>query len=199
MSQLLLGTRNAGKIAELKRLLIDLEDLELLTCSERRFAEVVETGETFLENALLKARGIMSETGLPVLAEDAGLEVAALGGAPGVYSARFAGLPVDYAANNHLLLDRLEGAEDRRARFVTVAVLLFPDGRIFVTTGTLAGTIGKRPIGEGGFGYDPVFVPDGESRTLAELSLDEKNRISHRMRAMKRMLPILRELLDRPS
>jgi XTP/dITP diphosphohydrolase len=199
MSQLLLGTRNAGKIAELRRLLLDVEGLELLTSSERPFAEVVETGKTFLENALLKAREIVSQTNLPVLAEDAGLEVAALGGAPGVYSARFAGLPVDYAANNRLLLERLEGVDDRRARFLTVAVLLLPDGREFVTTGTLAGTIGERPIGEGGFGYDPLFVPEGESRTLAELSLDEKNRISHRMRAMRRMLPILRELLGRSS
>jgi len=199
MRQLLLGTRNVGKTAELKSILCDIEGLELLTCADRSFSEVAETGETFLENALLKARGILTETGLPVLAEDAGLEVAALAGAPGVRSARFAGIPVDYGANNRLLLERLAEVEDRRARFVTVAALVLPDERVFVTTGVLEGAIGDRPIGEGGFGYDPLFVPDGESRTLAQLTLDEKNQISHRMRAMRLMLPILRELSDRPS
>jgi len=196
MRQLLLGTGNAGKIAELRRLLRPLERLELLTRDDRPFTEVEETGTTFLDNALLKARGVSAETGLPVLAEDAGLEVIALDGAPGVHSARFAGIPADHGANNELLLRRLAGVDDRRARFITVAVLLLPDGHAFVTTGVLAGTIGRAPIGERGFGYDPLFRPAGSERTLAELSLDAKNRISHRMRAMERMLPILREFVD---
>jgi len=196
MKQLLLGTGNTGKIAELRRLLRSLERLELLTHDDRPFTEVEETGATFLDNALLKARGVSAETGLPVLAEDAGLEVIALDGAPGVRSARFAGVPADHAANNELLLARLAGVDDRRARFITVAALLLPDGHAFVTTGVLAGTIGRAPVGERGFGYDPLFLPDGSERTLAELSLDEKNRISHRMRAMERMLPILREFVD---
>jgi len=196
MRELLLGTRNTGKIAELERLLGEVDGLALLTCADRPFSEVEETGETFLDNALLKARAILSETGLPVLAEDAGLEVAALGGVPGVRSARFAGTPVDYRANNDLLLERLDCVDDRRARFVAVAALLLPDGNAFVTTGVLAGTIGERLIGEGGFGYDPLFVPVGGSRTLAELPLEEKNRISHRMQAMRRLMPILRDLVD---
>jgi len=196
MRQLLLGTRNAGKIAEIERLLHDIENLKLLTISDRSFAEVDETGNTFLENALLKAREIGVETGWPVLAEDAGLEVFALDGEPGVRSARFAGLPVDYAANNNLLLKRLAGVGNRGARFVTVAALILPDGQVFVTTGVLPGTIAAAPVGEGGFGYDPLFVPDGDVRTLAEFSLEEKNRISHRMQAMRRMRPILRDLLD---
>ena len=195
MKRLLLGTRNAGKIEELTDLLRDIAGLEFLTLSERPFTEVEETGETFLENALLKARTIAEETGLPVLAEDAGLEVRALGGAPGVRSARYSGVPVDYARNNELLLERLEGVNDRCARFVAVAALQLPDGQIFVTTGLLAGSITETPSGAGGFGYDPLFVPAGCTRTLAEQSIEEKNRISHRMQAMRRMRPILQDLV----
>ena len=194
MKQLLLGTRNAGKIEEFKNLLGDIAGLELLTLSERPFAEVEETGKTFLENALLKARVIAEETGLAVLAEDAGLEVRALRGAPGVRSARYAGVPVDYARNNELLLERLASADDRGARFVAVAVLLLPDGQVFVTTGVLEGAIARSPTGAGGFGYDPLFVPVGSAQTLGEQSIDEKNRISHRMLAMRRMLPVLEDL-----
>jgi XTP/dITP diphosphohydrolase len=145
----------------------------------------------------LKANAIGVETGLPVLAEDAGLEVDALAGAPGVCSARFAGLPVDYAANNDLLLERLRGVGNRRARFVTVAILLLPDGRSFEARGTLHGTIAEAPSGTGGFGYDPLFVPDGMSRTLAEIGENEKNRISHRMRAIEQMRPILSKLVEK--
>jgi len=194
IERLLLGTRNRGKIAELRSLLSDLPDVELLTFEDLPFSEVEETGETFLDNALLKARSIVKETGLPVLAEDAGLEVFYLGGEPGVRSARYAGDGHDYSANNALLLERLRGVEDRRARFITVAVLILPDHQVFVTTGTLSGTIAHAPAGDGGFGYDPIFIPERMSRTLAEISLDEKNRISHRMRAMRRMGPIIADL-----
>lgn len=195
MTRLLLGTKNAGKIEEAVELLAGVDDLELLTFVDRPFSDVDETGETFLENALLKARTVSRETGLPVLAEDAGLEVAHLEGGPGVRSARFSGVPVDYARNNALLLARLRGAPDRRARFVTVAALQLPDGQVFVCSGVLPGTIAEAPSGEGGFGYDPLFVPDGAARTLAELSLAEKNRISHRRRAMARMRGILVDLI----
>jgi XTP/dITP diphosphohydrolase len=195
MHELLLGTRNPGKIAEIVHLLRDIDRLTLLTLAERPFDEVPEIGETFLDNALLKAGGIAAQTGLPVLAEDAGLEVSALDGAPGVRSARYAGLPVDYARNNELLLDRLKGVENRRARFVTVAVLQLPDGEVFVATGTLPGRIATEPAGTGGFGYDPLFVADGSDRTLAELSMAEKGRISHRMQALRRMRPILLDLI----
>ena len=194
MKQLLLGTRNAGKIEEFKDLLSDIAGLELLTFPERPFAEVEETGKTFLDNALLKARAIAEETGLAVLAEDAGLEVRALAGAPGVRSARYAGAPVDYARNNDLLLERLASVNDRGARFVAVAVLLLSDGQVFVTTGVLEGAIARSRTGAGGFGYDPLFVPVGSTRTLAEQSIDEKNRISHRMLAMRRMRPVLEDL-----
>jgi len=196
MERLLLGTRNKGKISEIRGLLSDLSGIELLTFEDIPFSEVEETGETFLDNALLKAGSIVREASLPVLAEDAGLEVFALGGEPGVRSARYAGEGHDYAANNALLLKRLQGVEDRRARFITVAILLLPDRQVFVTTGILPGTIARAPAGEGGFGYDPLFIPSGASRTLAQLSLAEKNRISHRMRAMRRMKPIIRDLVE---
>ncbi len=200
-NRLLLGTKNRGKILELSALLRGLRGLQLLTLDDHPFSDVEESGETFLENALLKARSISSEVRLPVLAEDAGLEVAALGGAPGVRSARFsgeppAGQPADYARSNALLLEKLDGVANRRARFVAVTVLLLPDGEIFVTSGTLAGRIATAPRGTGGFGYDPLFVPDGETMTLAEISAGEKNLVSHRSRSMVRMTRILESLIE---
>jgi len=195
MTRLLLGTKNEGKIGEAVDLLADVEGLEILTFSERPFSDVDETGETFLDNALLKARTICLETGLPVLAEDAGLEVACLGGAPGVRSARFSGTPVDYDRNNALLLERVKGVVDRRARFVTVAALRLPDGQTFACSGVLRGVISEAPSGEGGFGYDPLFVPEGSARTLAEMPLAEKNRISHRKKALSRIRAILLDLI----
>ncbi len=192
---LLLGTRNLGKIRELRALLSDLPGVSLLTFREQPFTAVEETGTTFWENALLKARKICAETGLPVLAEDAGLEVMALNGAPGVYSARYSGEPVDYARNNDLLLENLSGISDRRARFVDVAVLRLPDGREFVREGVLTGRIATAPRGENGFGYDPLFIPDGYDKTLAELGPHKKNRISHRAQAIAAVKEILRTLL----
>ena len=195
MTRLLLGTKNEGKIEEAVELLAEIEGLELLTFADRPFSDVNETGETFLDNALLKARTICLETGLPVLSEDTGLEVLALNGAPGVRSARFSGEPVDYDRNNQLLLERMDGVVDRRARFVDVAALWLPDGQTFVCTGVLRGTITEAPLGDGGFGYDPLFVPEGSTRTLAEMSLHEKNRVSHRKRALSRMRAILLDLI----
>jgi XTP/dITP diphosphohydrolase len=200
-SQLLLGTKNRGKIVELRDLLRGARGLHLLTLADHPFSDVDESGETFLENALLKARSICSEAGLPVLAEDAGLEVAALGGAPGVRSARFsgeplAGEPADYARNNALLLEKLCGVTDRRARFVAVSVLWLPDGEVFVTSGVLTGRIAAASRGNGGFGYDPLFVPEGETRTLAEISTGEKNLTSHRAKSMAKMARILESLIE---
>lgn len=194
MNRLLLGTTNEGKICEMKELLAGIPAMELLSFRNRPFHSVDETGETFVENALLKARSVCHQTGLPVLAEDAGLEVAALDGAPGVRSARFSGEPVDPLRNNRLLLEKLEGIDDRRARFVAVAALVLPDGQVFVCTGVLQGRIGLCPAGEDGFGYDPLFLPEAETRTLAQMSLGEKNRISHRRRATIRMRSILLDL-----
>ena len=191
---LVLGTRNEGKLAELVDLLSGIPGLELRTFRNCPFRPVEETGETFLENAALKARGVSAETGLPVLAEDAGLEVTALDGAPGVRSARFAGLPVDPSRNNALLLEKLSGVTDRRARFVTVAVLRLPGGREFARLGVLEGEIAEAARGEGGFGYDPLFVPQGATRTLAEMTVEEKNCLSHRRRAIDGVREILKAL-----
>jgi len=195
MKTLLLGTQNEGKIEEAKGLLAGIAGMELLTLSDRPFSDVEETGNTFLENALLKATSIGQETGLCVLSEDAGLEVAALDGRPGVRSARFAGEPSDPARNNQRLLQELEDISDRIARFVTVAALRLADGQLFVTTGVFPGSIGTELRGDGGFGYDPLFIPDGETRTLAEMGLQEKNRISHRARALSRMARIIEHLI----
>ncbi len=196
MKRLLLGTKNEGKIAEAMELLAGIEGLELLTFVDNCFQDVAETGSTFLENAVLKAQSICAETHLPVLSEDAGLEVAYLDGAPGIRSARFSGEPVDYVRNNTLLLETMRGAADRRARFMAVAVLHLPDGQTFATSGILQGMITERPIGKEGFGYDPLFRPDGHVRTLAEMSVVEKNRISHRKQALLRMRLILDRLMD---
>jgi XTP/dITP diphosphohydrolase len=175
-----LATGNAGKAAELSRLL----ELEI----EARDLDVDETGESFAENALLKARAGAAD-GAWGLGDDSGLEVHALGGEPGVRSARWAG-PSD-ADRNAALLARLAGVEDRRAAFVCVLAAVAPDGRELVAEGRLEGTIGLRPEGDGGFGYDPVFLlPDG--RSVAQLTRDEKNAISHRgqaARALRAKLP----------
>ena len=194
--KLLLGTKNRGKLRELFALLKDLP-VELLTVDEVPFSDVPETGKTFLENALLKARAISEETGLPVLAEDSGLEVEALGGAPGVRSARFAGEDATDEQNIQKLLALLEGVpeEERRARFVCVAVARFPDGTELVAEGELRGRIARAPRGEHGFGYDPVFLPEGFPRTLGELGPSVKDEISHRKRALERLKRRLQEHL----
>lgn len=183
--KILIGTKNPHKAAEMLNILGDIPGIEFLTHREVAFPEVEETGRTLEENARLKALSIAKATGLPTLAEDSGLEVVALGRAPGVRSARFAGEGKDYQANNRKLLALLEGVEDRRARFRTVAALALPDGRVWLAEGVLAGEITRSPRGQRGFGYDPLFVPAGETRTLAELSPEEKNRLSHRRRALE--------------
>jgi len=195
LNTLLLGTGNRGKVEELLALLDSIPSLQVMTRDDVPFSDVAETGATFLDNAVLKARGIHHQTGLPVLAEDAGLEVGALDGKPGVYSARYSGPGATDETNVRLLLDRLNGATDRRARFVDVACLLLPDGRTFITTGILEGTIATAPSGDAGFGYDPIFVPIGAQNTLAQLPLEEKNRISHRRDAIRRLTPILEGLV----
>ncbi|MCR4404962.1 MAG: RdgB/HAM1 family non-canonical purine NTP pyrophosphatase [Candidatus Acetothermia bacterium] len=191
--ELLLGTKNPGKIAEIKEILQALPELRLLTCEEIPFSEVAERGGSFAENARLKARRISQETGLPVLAEDSGLEVEALGGQPGVRSARFASERASDEENIAKLLRLLEGVANRRARFRTVAVLRFPNGRELTAEGQLEGEITVAPRGEFGFGYDPVFIPRGFSQTLAELGPEVKNKISHRRRALERVVELLRE------
>ncbi|MFN4218675.1 MAG: RdgB/HAM1 family non-canonical purine NTP pyrophosphatase [Candidatus Bipolaricaulia bacterium] len=182
---LLLGTKNTNKIREITTILSDVPNVKFLTFRECPFSDVSEDGKTFAENARKKATEICAQTGLPVLAEDSGLEVYALGGAPGVESARFAGAHKDSRANMAKLLELLKDKEDRRARFRCVVVLVFPDGRELLSEGVLEGQIAPAPRGTGGFGYDPVFIPKGYAQTLAELGPEIKNRISHRRRALE--------------
>ncbi|MGH9279808.1 MAG: RdgB/HAM1 family non-canonical purine NTP pyrophosphatase [Acidimicrobiales bacterium] len=148
--------------------------------------DVDETADTLEGNARLKARAIAAATGEPAVADDTGLEVDALGGRPGVWSARYAGEDATYTDNVAKLLEELAGVDDRRARFRTVALLAFPDGREVVAEGAVNGVIAEAPRGDAGFGYDPVFIPDGSGgRTYAEMSLDDKQAISHRGRAFR--------------
>lgn len=191
--RLLLGTQNQGKIAEITAILAERSEFELLTVREQPFTEVTEDGATFAENARKKARTISHETGLAVLAEDSGLEVAALGGTPGVRSARFAGDAKDDRANIAKLLELLTGVTDRRARFRCVAVIAFPDGREYLGEGVLEGQIALAPKGSAGFGYDPVFIPEGYAQTLAELGPQVKNKISHRRRALQALIASIPE------
>lgn len=192
---LVLATRNAGKVMELRPLL-ESAGVRLRTLADFPGAGVVEEdGDTFEANALKKARSYAAATGCLVLAEDSGLQVDALNGAPGVYSARYAPTP---AAANARVLAQLAGLppERRTARFVTVAALAYPDGPEQIFRGTLEGRIAEAPRGTGGFGYDPIFLlPDG--RTLAELDLAEKNRISHRARALAQVQAALPGFLAR--
>ncbi|MCB9898973.1 MAG: RdgB/HAM1 family non-canonical purine NTP pyrophosphatase [Planctomycetes bacterium] len=193
MKRLLVATTNAGKVAELTEMLGPL-GVEL--CGLDAFPDVVaaeEAGATFAENAEQKARHYARATGLPTLADDSGLEVDALDGAPGVRSARFAGDEAGDAANNALLLERLAGVTDRRARFRCVVSLVEGDGPALSAGGTCEGRILEEPRGDGGFGYDPLFVPDaGDGRTFAELSRADKRGLSHRGRALAALLALLK-------
>lgn len=148
--------------------------------------EVEETGTTFEENSLIKAEAIMKATGMPAIADDSGLEADALNGAPGVYSARFSGEGATDESNNAKLLKLMENIPDdeRSARFVSVVTLCFPDGTVVAARGERPGTLRRSPRGDGGFGYDPLFVPVGYDKTYAEISAEEKNIISHRAKAL---------------
>ncbi|HEY3352577.1 MAG TPA: XTP/dITP diphosphatase [Polyangia bacterium] len=194
--RLVVATRNRNKVRELAPLLAGL-DVTLLTLADLpELPEVVEDGATFAANAAKKARVIAAATGRPVLADDSGLEVDALGGAPGVRSARFAGAGHDDGANNARLLAELAGvpAERRTARF-RCAMALVDGGAAIVREGACEGVILDAPRGGGGFGYDPLFLYPPLGRTFAELSVDEKNRLSHRARATAAILPELRARL----
>lgn len=191
--KLLLGTKNADKSQEIREILGDA--FQWLDPKQKPFSAVTEDGETLEENARKKAQSISAETNAIVLAEDTGLEVDELHGAPGVYSARYAGPDADSQKNVAKLLDQLKGKSNRRARFRCVCVVHFPDGQELLTAGVLEGSITNAPRGRGGFGYDPVFLPDGFPKTLAELPSAMKNKISHRavaLRAMKAKLEHLR-------
>ena len=185
-NSIVLATGNPGKINELRELLRDIP-FELKTLRDfENIREVEETGSTFHENAVIKACGFAQQTGHLSLADDSGLEIEALGGAPGVYSARFAGAGEGYDAKNARLVGLLDesGDAERRARFVCVMALSDSGGRlIYTATGICAGSVARSPRGNKGFGYDPIFVPDGFDQTFGELGVEVKQRISHRARA----------------
>lgn len=178
--RVVVATGNAGKVREIAAALSPL-GWSLEGLGGRPLPE--ETGATYEENAALKACAAALATGLPALADDSGLEVEALGVQPGVYSARFGGRRSDLERNLYLL-EQLRRAPSRRAKFVSVVVLAYPDGHVEHYRGELPGTLLEGPRGEGGFGYDPLFVPDGDTRTLAEMTLEEKQAVSHRGRAL---------------
>jgi len=183
--KLLISTRNQHKLREIREIL-DLLDLEILSMDDfPELPEVVEDKDTFAGNAIKKAETQAALTGLWVLADDSGLEVDALGGEPGVYSARYAGEAADYAANNRKLLAELDGVENRTARFRCVIALARPGVETETVEGKCEGKIGFTLCGDNGFGYDPLFVPENYNLTFAELDADTKNCISHRGMALK--------------
>ena len=190
--KLIIATRNVHKLEEIHAIFdfpLDKaqggQGLELLSALDfPDIPDTVEDRDTFEGNAIKKAQELCDATGLPAMADDSGLEVDALGGAPGVTSARYAGEPCDYAANNQKLLRELEGKENRRARFRTVIALARPGEEPLSVEGTCEGIIIEESRGSNGFGYDPLFVPDGYSETFAELPAEVKNKISHRANAL---------------
>jgi XTP/dITP diphosphohydrolase len=199
MTRLILATRNAAKVTELTAILADagLRHELVGTDAYPDVPDVKETGVTFGENAALKAHAMARATGLPAVADDSGLCVDVLGGAPGIFSARWAGRHGDDRANLELLLAQLAdiAEEHRGAHFMCAAALALPDGTERVVEGRLRGVLRYVPVGDGGFGYDPIFQPEGEERTCAEMSAAEKNAISHRGRAFGGLVPAVRELL----
>ena len=203
-TRVVLATRNHHKVGELRAILADVCDelgLEIVGAAEWPDApDVVEDEVTFEGNARLKAVALAQHTGLPALADDSGLAVEVLGGAPGIFSARWAGRHGDDQANLELLLAQLADVKDehRAAAFVCAAVLALPDGTLRATEGRLAGHVAREAKGSNGFGYDPILVVEGGQRHAAELSPEEKNTVSHRGEAFRAMAPHLRELLTRP-
>lgn len=199
MTRLILATRNAGKLTELKAILADAGLSHDLVGADAYpdIPDVKETGVTFAENALLKAHALARATGHPAVADDSGLCVDVLGGAPGIFSARWSGTHGDDRANLDLLLAQLFDIAPpyRTAHFACAAALALPDGTERVVEGQLPGTLRHTPSGTGGFGYDPILQPDNETRTCAELTPSEKNAISHRGKAFRGLVPVVRELL----
>ena len=189
---LVLATHNAHKVTELRQILgAQLDGIDLMVYDG---PEPVEDGDSFEANALIKARATSAHTGFAAIADDSGIAVATLGGAPGINSARYAGTRDD-ADNVRLLLTNLQGADDRSAEFLCAAALVLPDGRETVELSRWPGSVLLEPVGDGGFGYDPVFMPVGYGVSAAELHPDEKNMISHRARAFEALMPTVRRLL----
>ena len=195
--KLVLASKNQKKLVEMNDI---LSHLGVEVCSEAEAGvdvEVEETGTTFEENSLLKARAVMEASGMPAIADDSGLCVDALGGAPGVYSARYGGEGLDDRGRTRLLLENLRGQMTRTAKFVSVITCCFPNGDVISARGECQGTIAYAPMGEGGFGYDPVFFVPGLKKTFAQLSPEEKNAISHRGKALEQFKVKLEEYLEK--
>lgn len=189
----IIASNNKHKIIEIKQILGNCFD-RIYSLAERGIEiDVEETGSTFRDNAYLKAEAVCKISGLPALADDSGLSVDALDGAPGVFSARYSGLHATDEENNKLLLKRLEGVEERTAKFVSVVALVFPDGRKIDAEGETSGKILTVPDGEGGFGYDPLFFSDELSKSFGRASSEEKNAVSHRSKALKNLVKKLSE------
>lgn len=196
--RIVLATHNPHKVAEFQQIVARVRpDLNVVSYGG---PEPVEDGVTFAENALIKARAACAHTGLPALADDSGISVDVLGGAPGVFSAYWAGQKKDAVANLELLLDQLRDIADphRVARFVSTIALVTPAGTEHVVEGVWPGRLARAPRGEGGFGYDPIFIPDGQpegsERTVGEFSAQEKQSQSHRARAFQALMPLLTEV-----
>ena len=198
MEKIVFATANEGKVKEIKEILKDFP-IEVVSMKEMGItADIEENGTTFEENSLIKARALAKLTGLPALADDSGLEVDYLNGEPGIYSARYLGRDTDYDYKNNYIINKLSDAQDkeRSARFVCVISLVLPDGREFVERGVVEGLIGYEQKGENGFGYDPIFYLPEYGKTSAELSPDEKNKISHRGKALSAMKKLIMNLVD---
>lgn len=199
MVKLLVASNNKKKLAELERILADagIEGIELLSLADApSYDDPVEDGRTFADNALIKARAGVAHTGLATLADDSGIAVDELNGMPGVLSARWSGRHGDDAANNELLLGQMSHVPDSRrgAAFVSVCALVTPDGQEHVVEGRWPGHLLRAPQGANGFGYDPLFQPEGEQRSSAEMSPEEKNAVSHRGRALAQLTEVLARL-----
>lgn len=198
MKKLIFATGNQGKLKEIREIMADL-DVEVLSMKEAGVqTEIEENGTTFEENAVIKARAVGKLTGELTLADDSGLEIDYLNKEPGVYSARYMGEDTSYHVKNASLVKRLEGVpmEQRTARFVCVIAAVFPDGRVETARGTIEGVIGYEERGENGFGYDPIFYVPELNCSTAELTPGQKNEISHRGKALRKMKEILKEAWD---
>lgn len=195
--KVVLASKNAHKLQELQDILSAQGVEVILESAAGVDVEVKETGTTFEENSLLKARAVMEASGLPAIADDSGLMVDALNGAPGVYSARYGGPGLDDAGRYRLLLENMRGVLDRKCRFVSAITLCMPSGDIVTARGECPGTLAYAPQGENGFGYDPIFFVPEKKKTFAQLTAEEKNAISHRGKALELFKAKLEEYLKK--